>query len=267
MRSLIQTILIAVISSAIGASLVYYASHKEMKKTGVVDAVKLFSSYDMKREMESKEEVRLRYLGHILDSLSKGVKLSPDDKALTSAAIDAKQRLDEEYRAGNAAINEQVWKRLNPAVDEWGRKNSYHLIIGANGMGSVLYNDSYYDLTDELILYVNKEYQGAQLKVSISLHCCAAFAIAGATGISSCKHSLDAKEYLSYVTAPSNGLNREVKSAGWVFKIQYEPPDYILLKEFGKSKKRKRRIPEATGSIKRDGMVYNRDFQRRQRSE
>lgn len=47
----------------------------------------------------------------------------------------------------------RLWKSM-------AKKRHLHLIIGANGMGSVLYNDDYYDMTNDLINYANKEYEG-----------------------------------------------------------------------------------------------------------
>jgi Skp family chaperone for outer membrane proteins len=69
-----------------------------------------------------------------------------------------KTKLDNDYTQSNRDINEQIWKRLNPLLDEYGKKKKLHLIIGANGMGSVLYNDEYYERTNDVISYINKKY-------------------------------------------------------------------------------------------------------------
>jgi outer membrane protein len=71
----------------------------------------------------------------------------------------AKATFEQEYQESNQSINEQVWKRLNPLIDEYGKAKGFRLIIGANGMGSVLYNDEYYDQTKELTDFVNKKYE------------------------------------------------------------------------------------------------------------
>ena len=39
-------------------------------------------------------------------------------------------------------------------IDDYGKEGGYRLIIGANGMGSVLYNDDYYDCTKEVVDFV-----------------------------------------------------------------------------------------------------------------
>lgn len=146
---------------------VYLLLHTQMKKIAVADAVRLFNNYNMKKELESKDEPLLKFLNSRLDSLDAVIK-----NTSTSAASDEKQAqlytsyketqslLEESYRRSNQAINEQVWTRLNPLIEEYGKKYGYRLIVGANGMGSVLYHDGYYDVTEDLIKFVNNKYEG-----------------------------------------------------------------------------------------------------------
>jgi outer membrane protein len=130
-----------------------------------VDTVKLFDQFNMKKELESREKVKLEMLGKQMDSIGNMLKMAQatkneeDIKKLTYSYSYMKTSLEEEYKQGNHDINEQVWKRLNPALDEYGKKNGLHLIIGANGMGTVLYNEEAFDLTNDVIKYVNKKYE------------------------------------------------------------------------------------------------------------
>ena len=48
-------------------------------------------------------------------------------------------------------INEQVRDRLNPLIKDFAVKNNYRIVVGANGMGTVLYNADVVDITDKLI--------------------------------------------------------------------------------------------------------------------
>lgn len=117
--------------------------------------------------MEAKAGGRLQYLAQRADSLKKefAVKRTMKDipqtdlEQLYKAFSQAQGNLEQEYQQSNQTINEQVWKRLNPLVDAYGKEQGLRLIIGANGMGSVLYNDAYYDRTKEVTAYVNKKYE------------------------------------------------------------------------------------------------------------
>lgn len=161
-----RSIILSVIVSLLSSGFVYILLSNQSRKTAVVDAIKLFNQYNMKKELEAKEKVRLEAISKVLDSLTNKIKLaqaSKDDqtaKELYNRFNQLKQQLRDEYNQSNQLINQEVWKRLNPLIEEFGKKKQLHLIIGANGMGSVLYNDEYYDLTPELINYVNKQYEG-----------------------------------------------------------------------------------------------------------
>jgi len=144
---------------------VYFLNARENRKTGVVDAVKLFNQYNMKKELEGQAKGKLQMITKELDSvtnklrMAKASKNEEEEKSLFGTYRYLKESLDAEYKQTNDDINAAVWKRLNPLINEYGKKKKLHLIIGANGMGSVLYNDDYYDLTSEVISYVNKKYE------------------------------------------------------------------------------------------------------------
>lgn len=157
--------LIACVLISVSTSLLY-SYYGKNEKIGVVDAVRLFNEYHMKIELEGKEKARLLYMSKQLDSLENNMKIAAatqNDAALKecSRQTDTKKReIEKEYESGNKGINELVWKRLNAVVQQFGQSKKLHLIIGANGMGTVLYNDSFYDLTEEAIAFANKKYEG-----------------------------------------------------------------------------------------------------------
>lgn len=158
-RLLIYSTLIAILLNGI----VYFILHKEQKKIAVVDAVKLFSEYNMKKELEKQASAGLLYYERQMDSLKREFQMkganSEEAKSIVAVYQTMQANLDNEYKGSNQAINEQVWKRLNPLLEQFGKEQNLHLIIGANGMGSVLYNDDYFDLTNEVIHYVNTKYE------------------------------------------------------------------------------------------------------------
>ena len=145
--------------------IVFKLSNTRSDKIAVVDAIKLFDGYNMKKELEEIEKTRLQRESRELDSINKvfqieraTIKNEEQTKKLENQYGFLKSKLEQDYNQSNHDINEKVWKRLNPLLDEYGKKKGLHLIIGANGMGSVLYNDDYYDQTNEAILFVNKKY-------------------------------------------------------------------------------------------------------------
>lgn len=167
-RSELRQIGITILACGITAAALLFINHRNNKKIAVVDAVKLFNNYKMKMELEAKAAGKLEYLAHQADSLKKELVVKSKVKDVPKAELEtlyksfsqAQATLEQEYQQSNQAINEQVWKRLNPLIDEYGKEHGFRLIIGANGMGSVLYNDDYYDQTKALTEFINKQYEG-----------------------------------------------------------------------------------------------------------
>lgn len=159
--------LFTLLACGITAAGVLLAGRYNDKKIAVVDAVKLFNSYKMKAELEAGTAGRLKFLAHQADSLKQAFAVQSKVKGMPDTLMErlyvtfrkAEAAVEQEYQQSNQSINEQVWKRLNPLIDEYGKARGFRLIIGANGMGSVLYNDDYYDKTQELTDYVNKKYE------------------------------------------------------------------------------------------------------------
>lgn len=145
--------------------LVYWLIANQQKKVAVIDAIKLFDEFNMKKELEEIAKKQLQTESRQLDSITNQLqiarRLNNNNDSLKLLAYECnriKAKLDNDYAQSNSEINTQVWKRLNPLLDEYGKKKNLHLIIGANGMGSVLYTDSYFDLTNDAIPYINKRY-------------------------------------------------------------------------------------------------------------
>lgn len=160
-----KVLFISFLMSATTGACVYWLESRRFKKIAVVDAVKLFDRFNMKKELEANEKAKLQAISKQVDSIANQLELArasrneDEVKKMTYGYNYMKTNLENEFRQGNRDINEQVWKRLNPVVEEYGKMKGLHVIIGANGMGSVLYNDEYLDLTEDIIKYVNNKYE------------------------------------------------------------------------------------------------------------
>jgi Skp family chaperone for outer membrane proteins len=114
--------------------------------------------------LEQRAKIRLDQLAHQMDSIKTQLSIAEASNQAAKAALikeynEHKATFDDYYAASDKDINDQVWKRLNPYIEEFGKEQNLHLIIGANGMGTVLYNDDYYDLTAKAVKYVNEKYE------------------------------------------------------------------------------------------------------------
>ena len=158
----LATILLLTIANTAG--LVY--CYRQTKNTVVIDVIKVFNEFKMKKDLESRVAVKLNDYSASIDSMQavftnmKQANADPEKIRQTGELVDTlRSRAQRAYVTSDKAINEQVWMRLNALLTEYGDQYGYTLVIGANGMGTVLYNQKEIDKTEELIRFINKKYE------------------------------------------------------------------------------------------------------------
>jgi len=167
-----KIIIIAVVAAILAFS-VY--GHFTKQKTAYVDLTKLYDGFEYKKELEKKlikvQEARQT----ILDSLELELKMmvaklktsiNKDTSRLSAYSTLKEEYLikKEQYTTDNdettTTYTSQIWKQLDQYVQNYGKEHHYTYIFGAEGSGAVMYASSSEDITDEVLLYVNKEYNG-----------------------------------------------------------------------------------------------------------
>lgn len=53
-------------------------------------------------------------------------------------------------------LSEKINAEINSYVEKYGEENGYKIIFGATSMGNVVYGDTILDITDEILLEINK---------------------------------------------------------------------------------------------------------------
>lgn len=155
-----KKILIALLAfTCIQIACLYYFVQKEKKQIVYADAIKLFNEYKFKADLERSSQATLSKLKNELDSVEVIYKVNKTDQAAQALLQEKQQQMAQGYSLINKEINEKVWERLNPLIHEFGKEKHIELLIGANGMGTVLYASEARDITTELIQYVNKHYE------------------------------------------------------------------------------------------------------------
>jgi Skp family chaperone for outer membrane proteins len=137
----------------------YYLVHKSEKKIVYADAIKLFNGYKYKLDMEQSSQASLNRLKNSLDSATAIYKVNPNDPQVQQVVLQKQELLNQSYSKINKEINDKVWERLNPKIQEFGKIHHIDMMIGANGMGTLLYAADSWDVTDDLIKYVNENYE------------------------------------------------------------------------------------------------------------
>jgi outer membrane protein len=141
------------------AGIGYYAFKVKDKRTSFIVNQRVFNEFLGKKEMERKLNALRAKNNRSVDSLSFLIHRSNDATAISAyqEGIDniklTEQQLSEQYTA-------EIWKQINQWVSEFGKQQGYDFVLGAAGNGSLMYANEANDVTNEMILFVNKKYQG-----------------------------------------------------------------------------------------------------------
>lgn len=130
------------------------------KEIAYIDIEKLVNGYELKKDMEKDAGKNLYVIQHAIDSLEMIRKtINQQGPTLIDSQISrAKYIYDEYYTSSSNEMNKNIWERLNPVIEQYGKEKGLEILIGANGSGSLLYADKGRDRTDDLIKYINKKY-------------------------------------------------------------------------------------------------------------
>jgi outer membrane protein len=156
MKKLLIAVLVLTI---IQLPICYYLITGSQKKIAYADAIRLFNEYKFKTDLERSSQGTLGRLKNEVDSAAVLYKVNPDDAVVQQVMMSKQQQLRQGYDAINKEINQKVWERLNTKIHDFGKENDIEMLIGANGMGTVLYASESRDVTDALIKYVNESYE------------------------------------------------------------------------------------------------------------
>lgn len=167
------TILAFVAISAISIA-IYHLCFEQ--KHAFIDIPKVFNGFDMKNEMQKKlkqtETLRMKIIDSLsleLQVISNRLKAEPKNNELM-AAFDAKRQFyfktQERIEQDNAALTDQydkqILEQMSTYIMEYGKKNGYDFIYGSSGNGALMFANEQYNISDDIILFINSKYKGLE---------------------------------------------------------------------------------------------------------
>lgn len=166
MKHILVLILSIGISAMIGGG-VYNA----IPKTAFVDNQRLFQEFGGKKELEQRLEQSANAQKAALDSL--GLKIKSLQMAAQSDEQTAKrlfllqrsyQQQEQEqqiaYQQKSQEYTEAIWKQISQYTIEYGKDQGYDYVFGIAGQGTLMYGKEGYDITEEVLTYINSKYEG-----------------------------------------------------------------------------------------------------------
>lgn len=163
--------IVLVVIGLLLAFLLYQHFFSVHDKVGYVVSVKLYEKYEGKIEIEKKimktqTQSKLFYdsLQLELQYLQKAVEQGNADKSTLEQKYEKYGSMYRVYQSTNQEemekFNKQIWNQINEYVKQYGKENGYSFIYGATGDGGIMYADSKSDITDDVLKYINKKYEG-----------------------------------------------------------------------------------------------------------
>ncbi|WP_353780253.1 OmpH family outer membrane protein [Winogradskyella sp. 3972H.M.0a.05] len=130
-----------------------------------VDNIKLYNEFNMTKEINATEQQKINTQKKALEDLYKSLR-SIEDKESTEAQKlrsqietlnESMQRLQANYSTN---LRNQIWKRLNSYIKEYGEDEGLEIILGTSGEGTIMYAKEAKDITNTVINYVNHRFEG-----------------------------------------------------------------------------------------------------------
>ena len=145
-------------------------------KTAYVNLGQVFKEFDGKKELEAtlvqiqqRQKLMLDSLNLKFDLFQKQLLEQGLNRQEVQYAYEAQrvhiqqttQRITEQQQNQQQEFTENIWNQIDQYVRDYGEENGYNYIHGANGNGSLMYVSEGYDITDDIIEFLNLKYAGS----------------------------------------------------------------------------------------------------------
>ena len=161
----------------VGLVVVLIYNYLSQPKTAYVNTIEVYNNFALKNELEEKVIKVQRARQWMLDSLK--INLQNLVKEIGNSDVKQNEKINnleilkhqyffkkQQFQEDNQLLAEkytdQIWKQLNQYVKDYGQKENYEYIFGADGQGKLMHADEAKNITEELKQYVNNRYQGLE---------------------------------------------------------------------------------------------------------
>ena len=172
MNSKIQFYILLIIMVA-GFSGVLAYMHAQKPRMAYVDLKKVFDEFEMTKELNVKLTSSTDRRNKIIDSLKMDLELlarklqngAVSKEAKNEFMLKREQYLQkdkvftEQTQNETITYNEQITRQMKEYIEIYRNQQQYDLLFGDDGSGNVLGGEKVYDVTEEVIAFINNKYQ------------------------------------------------------------------------------------------------------------
>lgn len=144
------------------------SSCNSSEKTAYVTTGKLYENYKGSKELNNKLAAQENRFRLVLDSLKLEIEICRSKNSVFKNDCALLENKYKEAYTGMVQFNkeyagsekEKIWIQLNTHIEAFGKEKGYKYIFGANGSGNIMYADSTFDITDQVVEFANLKYDG-----------------------------------------------------------------------------------------------------------
>ncbi len=143
----------------------FFKKEKQSENYAVIDKERIFNEFKMTKEIKNQINILNNELKIKYDSLSyvystvQNIHIKIDAEQKLKLLSDEIERINGTYREQEVL---KIWKRIRSYSKDYSKNNKYKLILGFENNGDVVYHEETKDITNELLHYINKRYEGIQ---------------------------------------------------------------------------------------------------------
>lgn len=162
MKTILSLLTLVIVALAVA---VYYL-YQHQPRIAFIDTAYVYNNFNMKKELEKKLLEIKRIRQQSIDSLYEAVSAAQTAgngeafPALEKNYVRQREKAGLELEQIQTDYDQQIWKQINSLVSRFGNERGLSLILGANGGGNLMHGDDTFNLSEDVLNYINTHYEG-----------------------------------------------------------------------------------------------------------
>lgn len=134
------------------ALIIYVYQLDQNKKSAFISNELVFNSFEGTKSMKARLAILQSDQAKSIDSLANFYDSSKLEQERMQRQVFF-ENISNQYTV-------EIWKQINQYISDYGHANDLDFIYGATGSGNLMFARNAYDITEEVIQYCNKRYEG-----------------------------------------------------------------------------------------------------------
>ncbi|MBF4494417.1 OmpH family outer membrane protein [Flavobacterium sp. JLP] len=144
-------------------TVIVFINFNKNSKIVYVDNSQVFNNFNMTKELKLVGEKEFNSKKLHVDSLYQKIQFSAtatERKVLMQEFIQSKEELEQFNQVFASEQSSKILARIKSYSAKFSEENDYNLIIGSDTKTNILFASEDIDVTNDLVSYINKKYEG-----------------------------------------------------------------------------------------------------------